>query len=218
VRAHRESVPRGLEKAPHFCIEKAGKLLSKRLYPDGYNPFSSLDLSNVKADLEILKDVPDLLETCVDYYLTLLNIPEIYAWEPQELELVLLDIDRAWVKTHYYRASLMSELIGREEAIKYLKKYHDFKGAEHSETKRFENITSLYEAYGNGKGIPEGDAVGLTYALINEGMVAFREEICRPHGALKEFDDHEFIFLSSCYEDYARFQMDGPSAQALGRY
>lgn len=168
---------------------------------DGYYPASTFDISNVKVDLKILEDIPGLLETCIDYYLTLLSIPKGYAWSPQEREIVLSDIDRAWVRPRYLRATLMSELIGREEAIDHLKKFHDSEKTVHTKKRRFEDITSLYEAYGGGNETSENDAVGLIYALINEGMVAFREEICRPHEALKEFDDHELIFLSSCYQD-----------------
>ncbi len=171
--------------------------------PNSFDNFTSFKLSN-KASLEMLTDVPDLAEACADLCLTLLNAPEGYAWKPQELELLQIDDVSARYIPRYYQAKLLTELMAREEAIQLLKNFYDFSATTYRTVKRHETITSIYEEDVR-RGTEEEGFIWIS-ALLNEGKMAGRTDVCLLHEALKGFNDPELAYVIACHADSVAIQ------------
>lgn len=171
---------------------------------NSFDNFTSLKLSN-KASITMLADLPDLTEACTDLCLTLLNVPEGYTWRPQELELFQIDDFRARYIPRYYQAKLLTELMVREEAIKLLKNFYDFSASTYRTVKRHENITSIYEDDAK-RGAEERGFVWIS-ALLNEGKMAGKTDVCLVHEALKGFKDPELAYIIGCHADFVVIQM-----------
>ena len=172
------------------------KLKYRSETPYSFNKLDSLDLSKIDAQLKVLKD-PDLLEACTNLILTLLDIPEDYAWEPQELDILDVNITRARLVPTYYFSKLLTELIDREEAIQLLKDYFEFYIHTYRNVKKFENLTTIYEASNN-----QHNTI-LVNVLINDGIYAGKGGICAGHDALKGFNDPELAYIICCHGDAA---------------
>jgi len=172
--------------------------------PNGFDNFTSFKLSNIKASLKMLTDIPGLTEACTDLCLTLLSVPEGYAWKPQELELLQIDDVSARLIPRYYQAKLLTELMAREEAIILLKNFYDFSVATYRTVERHESITSLYED--EVKRGAEREGFIWISALLNEGKFAGRTDICLVNEALKGFNDPELAYVIACHADFVVIQ------------
>ncbi|MFX0096015.1 MAG: hypothetical protein ACFFBD_30025 [Candidatus Hodarchaeota archaeon] len=172
------------------------KLKYRAEVPYNFNKLDSLDLSEIIPQLKVLKD-PDLLETVNNLILTLLNVPEGYAWESQEIDIVDVNITKARVVPIYYCSKLLTELIDREEAIQLLKDYFEFYIHTYRNVKKYENLTSIYEASNN-----QNNTI-LVNVLINDGIYAGKGGVCAGHEALKGFNDPELAYIICCHGDAA---------------
>jgi len=172
--------------------------------PNSFDNFTSFKRSHSKLSLKMLTDIPDLTEACTDLCLTLLNVPEGYAWKPQELELLQIDDISARYIPRYFQAKLLTELMVKEEAIKLLKNFFDFSARTYRTVERHENVTSIYEDDVN-RGAEREGFIWIS-ALLNEGKFAGRTDVCLLHEALKGFNDPELAYVIGCHADFVVIQ------------
>ncbi|MHA2297280.1 MAG: L-2-amino-thiazoline-4-carboxylic acid hydrolase [Candidatus Hodarchaeales archaeon] len=168
-----------------------------------FSSIGSLDLSGVSSKAEILMDYPGLLNACASFTLTMLSVPRDYAWEPQELDLLFINVVRASQLHFYYRAELLTELIDREEAIQLLKDYIDYAIANYGQVKKYEDLTSMYEDQIKDSEAQSGDWIAVS---VENGRYVSRADRCVPYEVLKGFSDPELARIVACYGDYARIK------------
>ncbi|UCG03340.1 MAG: hypothetical protein JSW11_04985 [Candidatus Heimdallarchaeota archaeon] len=177
------------------------ELKYKSAVMSSFNITDSLDLSNTSTEMKILMDFPDLLKTCADFLLTMLDVPQDYAWEPQELDLLTVNVTKASYHHFYYRAKLLTDLMDRDEAIQLLKEFIDFAIAKYAQVPTYEDLTSMYED--NIRESYENESADWIAIPVSEGRYISRGDKCGPYVVLKEFNDPELAYIVACYGDYA---------------
>ncbi|MFW9991732.1 MAG: L-2-amino-thiazoline-4-carboxylic acid hydrolase [Candidatus Odinarchaeota archaeon] len=163
--------------------------------------FEIKDTSSINSDGKILTNFPSLLTACVDFLLEMLNVPRNYEWQPEEIELLTINITRASQLHFYYRVKSLTELVDKEEAIQLLKDFIDSNIAKHARLKEYKDLPTLCESHLTGN--QTGD---WTIISIDKGRYINRADRCIPHEVLKGFNDPELAYIVACYADYARFK------------
>ncbi|MFX0125952.1 MAG: hypothetical protein ACFFAE_20190, partial [Candidatus Hodarchaeota archaeon] len=164
----------------------------------------SLDLSNASTEMKILMDFPNLLKVCTNFILSMLDVPHDYTWEPQELDLLTLNVTRASYLHFYYRAKLLTDLMDRDEAIQLLKEFIDFAIAKYGQVQKYENLTSMYE--NNIRESFENESADWIAVSVNGGRYISRGDRCGPYEVLKGFNDPELAYIVACYGDFAQIK------------
>ncbi|MFW9991733.1 MAG: L-2-amino-thiazoline-4-carboxylic acid hydrolase [Candidatus Odinarchaeota archaeon] len=173
----------------------------KSAVPSGFGIKDSFNTANVSTGAKKLMDFPSLLTACVDFLLTMLDVPRDYEWQFQEIDLLSLNVTRANQVHFYYRVKSLTELMDREEAIQLLKDYIDFSIANHGQAEQFDDLQSMYES--NIKETSEDESGDWIVISIDNGRYISRGDRCSPYEVLKGFNDPELTFITSCYGDFA---------------
>jgi hypothetical protein len=175
------------------------ELRYKSAVTSSFNAIDTLDLSN-SSGMKILMDFPDLQKACADFILTTLDVPQEYAWEPQELDLLTENVTRASYHHFYYRAKVLTDLMDKDEAIQLLKEFIDFAMEKYVQVPRYEDLTSMYEE--NIRESYENESADWIAVPVSGGRYISRGDRCGPYVVLKEFNDPELAYVVACYGDY----------------
>lgn len=213
VHGYIETALLSLDRFLVYLAEKKGDVLDefilylepryKSAVVRNFSSIGSLDLSGVSSKTEILMNYPDLLNACASFTLTMLDVSRDYTWEPQELDLLFINVVRASQLHFYYRAELLTELIEREEAIQLLKDYIDFAIANHGQVQKYEDLTKMYEDQIKDSEAQSGDWIAVS---AENGKYISRADRCVPYEVLKGINDPELAYIVACYGDYARIK------------
>ena len=160
----------------------------------------TLDLSNV-SEMKILTDFPDLLKACADFILTTLEVPQTYAWEPRELDLLTEKETKTSYHHFYYRAKVLADLMDRDEAIQLLKEFIDYALETYVQVPKYEDLSSMYED--NIRESYENESADWIAVPVSGGRYISRGDRCGPYVVLKEFNDPELAYIVACYGDFA---------------
>ncbi|MGC9780659.1 MAG: hypothetical protein HZR80_15560 [Candidatus Heimdallarchaeota archaeon] len=166
-----------------------------------YELADELDINSVKSKLELLLKNQDLIKICVNLHLSLLKIPQNYSWEPEELSLLHIDVDRANYAPRYFAYKTLIELIDRKEAIRFLKEFTDYYIANFREVGKYDDLTSIFDD--DVKRRKKFDSSVYTCVLINDGKYAGKCEKCMGYESLKDLEDNEISEIVLCYGDFA---------------
>ncbi|NHK32608.1 MAG: hypothetical protein FK730_14740 [Asgard group archaeon] len=166
-----------------------------------YVYIENLDIEPIKNKLKWLLNNPELIKACINLHLSLMKIPPNYYWEPKELSLYHIDVDRANYAPRYFAFKILIELIDRKEAIQFLKEFTNYYVNNYREVSNYDNLKTIYEDdIERGK---KTDSSIYTVALINEGKYVGKCEKCMGHESLKDLEDKEITEIVLCYGDYA---------------
>jgi hypothetical protein len=160
----------------------------------------SLDLEPIKTKVKIVLNNQDLVYTTIDLVLSLLNISEDYIWEPNELTILHRIVDQAVYVPRYYAYQVFIDILGRKDAIQFIKDFTDYYVLNFRDVPKYDNLTKIFEddiERGN-----KSDSSIFIAALINEGKYVGKCLKCMGHEAMKELLDNELTELVLCYGDY----------------
>jgi hypothetical protein len=109
----------------------------------------------------------------------------------------------------YYRASVLCDIMGREEAIDYLKVYIDETRYEQIQPNlELEDLNHCWENWKEEEGDFPSDAIVFR---INKGRMGKRTNNCSWYEVMKPFEDSELSHIVACYGDTSGFQAQNPN-------
>ncbi|NHJ41218.1 MAG: hypothetical protein FK731_14395 [Asgard group archaeon] len=160
----------------------------------------SLDLEPIKSKVKMILNYQDLVDVSLDLILSLLQLPEEYNWESNELTILHITLDQAVYIPRYFAYQVFIDLLGRKEAIQYLKEFTDYYVLNFRDVTKYDNLTKIFEddiERGN-----KSDSSIFIAALVNEGKYVGKCLKCMGHEAMKMLPDKEISELVLCYGDY----------------
>ncbi len=159
--------------------------------------FDADKLSKATKELKVLSKFPELIDLCINLFLTLLKVPTDFTGEVQELDILDLNISKARLVPVYYLSKLLTEMIKKDEAIQLLKDYFEYAVVAYRNIKQYQDLTAIYEDCN------KQENTILINAMINDGIYAGKGFVCLAHEALKEFNDPELAYIICCHGDSA---------------
>lgn len=182
-----------------FIINLEKKYLSK-----AYMKYNLTDLeifAEIFEKLEIIKDYPNLLDSIINLALSTLNFTSNFTWESSELNITIIAANRARAYPVIYFSELLTEMMDREEAIKFLQNYFVYNVNEYRNVTKHESLLSVFESdYERGRRNEDTKAV---FNLLNDGLYASRVNGCILAEALEEYPDSEMKYTVCCSADHA---------------
>ncbi|MFX1507499.1 MAG: hypothetical protein ACFFDC_15555 [Promethearchaeota archaeon] len=172
----------------------------KSVATSSFDITDTLDLSNISTEMKILMNFPNLWRACADFILTMLDVPQDYTWEPQELDLLTENVTRASYHHFYYRAKILTDLMDRDEALQLVKEFIDYAMETYVQVPKYEDLNSMYEE--NIRESYENESADWIAVPVSGGRYISRGDRCGPYVVLKEFNDPELAYIVACYGDY----------------
>lgn len=185
-------------------LEKFITNLEKKYLSNAHMKYNLTDLeifAEIFEKLETIKNYSNLLDSIINLVLSILNITSNFTWESSELNVTILAANRARLYSLIYFSELLTEMIDREEAIKFLQKYYVFNVEEFRNVTEHETLQSVFELdYERGKINEDTKSVSI---LLDEGLYASRVDRCILSEAFKEYPDSEIKYTVCCSADHA---------------
>jgi len=169
-----------------------------------YN-ISIFDFNVIEKELTLLHNYPDLEETIINFICRTLELPKDFDNKEEKYALLYLNISKAGRHLSYYRVKTIEDLLGKEECIKLYKQIVEYLIKESKEQESREQpkdpmtvtrIDSRNYILENYKKLGVGN---FTLGIYDDYKEIYRFDKCIVHEVLKEFDDPDIAYLSSCY-------------------
>jgi len=192
-----------MKQTPESVEEYASNLESKfsGLVGTNYVVERSIDLKHHMNELEYIKEYPTLAEISLNYLLGELKMPIDSEWS-DDMQVVQRDYLRAFLSSRYHNVDVLTETVGREQAIKIYKEHFE-KVTEQWVEKAEERYKNLDEFVKDTKTEdPENPGWMRLVGEAENGKVVFRKDTCLWADAMQEYPDSELKFLVCCYGDY----------------
>jgi hypothetical protein len=165
-----------------------------------YKIKKSLDLKPIKSKVKRILDYQALVDVSLDLVLSLLQIPDEYNWVPSELTILHIIVDQAVYTPRYFAYQVFIDLLGRKDAIQYIKEFTDYYVLNFRDVTKYDNLTKIFED--DIKRGSKSDSSIFVAGLINEGKYVGKCLKCMGHEAMKILPDKEISELVLCYGDY----------------
>ncbi len=159
----------------------------------------------IREDLTILPNFPDFEKLVFLFVCKTLDLPEDYVNEQGEIESLYFNLRKAAERTSYYLVRTLVDIYGKEEGTEIYKQIAPMIIREYrskDETEKPEDPKTVTILDSNKKSIEAWCKVGLadlTSCIIDDYKVVYRFDSCLTPEALKEFNDPDIAYLSSCY-------------------
>ncbi|MHA1905273.1 MAG: L-2-amino-thiazoline-4-carboxylic acid hydrolase [Candidatus Thorarchaeota archaeon] len=177
-----------------FNLTKHYTFLSESSYPS-----SSTYVSNTE-ELKILGEHPQLVESCIDYVLSLLNLPAHFSWDSPEIESTLLKQRKASIIPAFQRIKQFAETTNARWTKEFLQSYSEYFVKMYRPVKTQQDLTKVFES--DVEVTKTSKSTIGTYFLMDEGRYAFRTDKCIGHEVLSEFNEPELAYFTICAGDY----------------
>ena len=159
----------------------------------------------MRDELIILQNIPDLERLIFLYVCMTVDLPEDYMNEQGEIEVPYFDLRKTGERISYYLVRTLVDTYGKEEGTEIYKQIapeliREFRAKEKPEEPK--DPKSITVAENNQKYVEAWCRVGLadfTSCLIDDYKVVYRFDSCLTPEALKDFNDPDIAYLSSCY-------------------
>jgi hypothetical protein len=159
----------------------------------------------IRKDFELLQNFPDLEKLIFLYICKTLKLPSNYASDQGEIELGYIDWFKALRRIPYYLVRTLTETYGKEKGIEiykqivpiFLKELKSKNESEKPEDPKSVNILDM-----NKKQVEAWCEYGMAdfaLCIFDDYKVVYRFDSCLTHEVLKEFNDPDIAYLSSCY-------------------
>ena len=176
-------------------LEKKYRSASHFEYKINFNQFE-----DIKDKFHIVQDHPKLITSLASLVLSTLILPFDYNWDPPILKIPQVIVTKAWLIPKIFFSELLTEMIDRKEAIKFLKDYFVFYVKIYRNVVTHENLTTVFETdIENGR---RGQNTKCVSAMLNEGVYVSRVDRCMAPEALKDYTDSEIKHLVCCSADH----------------
>ena len=169
-----------------------------------YN-ISIFDFDLIEKNLTLLHNYPDLEEAIINFICGILELPEDFDNQEEKYELLYFNIMKVGRHLSYYRVKAIEDLLGKEECTKLYKQIVEYLIKETKEQESRDQpadpltltrtnsrnfILKNYKRLGVGN---------FTLGIYDDFKEIYRFDKCITHEVLKEFNDPDIAYLSSCY-------------------
>ncbi|MBY8994623.1 MAG: L-2-amino-thiazoline-4-carboxylic acid hydrolase [Candidatus Heimdallarchaeota archaeon] len=190
---------------------KLGKYLQgfqKRLKDEIRDFQCDIDLINfqtIEQNLTILNKYPELEKTISAFIWKLLELPEGLNTTEKEIEIRYFNVRKASSHLSYYRVKAIEDIFGKEEANQLYKKIVGYLIEEqkeqnppeiHDNPRKVTRINSRERIMKQYRELGVGD---FTIVIYDDFKELYKFDRCIVHEVLKEFNDPDIAYLSSCY-------------------
>ncbi|MHA2363966.1 MAG: hypothetical protein ACXAC7_08400 [Candidatus Hodarchaeales archaeon] len=190
-------------------IDKFKITLKKKLYSLILNPSINLEIIKIPKIQEEIQSYDELQKLYFTYCFTLWEIPENFS--SNTLEKQWIKVDRAFNYPTYYWVLTLCEVLGRTEAIDFIKQYIDSRVYSLIKPNlEFKDLDYIWEeSLNQNEKYPRADA-GIGFRL-SKGKVGFKVSKCCGADSMKPLNDPELSHLILCYGDTATFEARNPN-------
>ena len=192
-------------KEPSLFVDYVNnlKLKLKSLVKEDIISKKDLNFDELLTNFDLLKGYPELAKYSLSHFLQIMQLPEKGDWVNEEVKITNKNYLRSFLIPKYYNLQVLSETIGREEAIQLYKFYvTKFINDNLSPNRKiFDTMKSFKEHF-------EKDKKEITigwYGLLSEvkdGKFFFRKDNCPWAEALMDLPDKEIKYFICCYGDF----------------
>jgi hypothetical protein len=151
--------------------------------------------------LELLQKYPQLIESIVSLICTILEVENSENMSGSEMFSTQEQLSRAWLITRIYFSELLTKLMDRDEAIKFLKEYFVYYANNYRTVEPHDNLLSVFES--DLEGAKTNENTSMVSVLINNEVYASRVDKCIAPVALQKYTDAEIKYTVCCSADYA---------------
>ncbi len=178
--------------------------LKSELKESLYN-ISIFDFKLIEKNLTLLQKYPELEETIINFLCRTLELSEDFDNIKEKYNLLYFNIRKAGRHLSYYRVKAIEDILGKEECIKLYKQIVECLIKEMKEQESINQpadpltltridsrnfILDHYKKFG---------VADFTLGIYDDYKEIYRFDRCIVHEVLKEFDDPDIAYLSSCY-------------------
>lgn len=192
------------EEHPEVVTEYVGNLLAR--YQDllngerrNANPY---DLEQLVSDNPNMKEHLELARVTLNYILQVLQLPAEAKMGTSKV--VNKNYFQSFSHPSYHNLLVLTETIGRAEAIAFYKKfvtsYWHYVRNPNRET--YDNLVTLFEKATEPKEVPSDWVI--VRGMIGDGKYAYRNDNCLWIEAIDDLPDSELKYYVCCYGDYER--------------
>ncbi len=159
----------------------------------------------IRKDFELLQNFPNLEKLIFLYICKTLRLPGSYASVQGEIELSFIDWFKALRRIPYYLVRTLADTYGKEKGIEIYKQivpYYLKELKSKNENEKPEDPKSVKILDMNKKQTEAWCECGMAdfaLCIFDDYKVVYRFDSCLTHEVLKEFNDPDIAYLSSCY-------------------
>ena len=195
------------ERKPDDFPEYINNLLAKYqgLLEDERLKANPPDLDEIVSENPHLKEPLELARSVLSYFLQILQLPAEAKLE--KIKVVNKDYFQSYSHISYPSLVVLTETIGRVEAIALYKKFITHHTLENRDPNRrtVDSVETIYEKAIAPKDTPSDWEI--IHAMVGDGKYAFRNDTCVFINAVGEdLSDIELRYIVCCYGDYEKFK------------
>ncbi|MHA2425909.1 MAG: L-2-amino-thiazoline-4-carboxylic acid hydrolase [Candidatus Thorarchaeota archaeon] len=164
------------------------------------------DLDDIVSENPNMKEHLEISRLILNYILQILQLPSENRLG--KVEVVNRAYFRSWSHYNYNNLVVLTETIGREEAIAIFKRFVTHHSMEKRDPNRetIDDLESLYAKRIEPKDVPSDWEI--VHAMIGDGKYAFRNDNCVFLTAIgDDLPDTELKYYCCCYGDYENFKV-----------
>jgi len=161
--------------------------------------------NSIRQDLKLLPNFPDLEKLVFLFVCKTINLPENYVHEQGEIESIYFDLRKTSERISYHLVRTLVDTYGKEEGTEIYKQIvpnliRELRSKVESEKPKDPKTVTILDS--NKRSIESWCRVGLAdfaSCIIDDYKVVYRFDSCLTPESLKEFNDPDIAYLSSCY-------------------
>lgn len=159
-----------------------------------------INVEEILANFKLLQIPTELAQLSLNFFLQNLQLTDDFDWEKDRVKVMNKNLIHSFLLPRYYNLMALIETLGREEGIKFYKRYITHFVIEKRKTQKSNpvNIEGLFEECKN-RPPSEWECY---YSIISEGKFLYRNNNCVWADALQDYPDSELKYLICCYGDY----------------
>ncbi len=165
----------------------------------------AFDWKVLQEELEILPNFPELEKLVFYYICKTIKLPENYSSDQGEIELGYFNRIKALERVSYFVVRTFVDTYGKEigtaiykEIVPYL--LEDMRSRDTSEKPEDPKTVTILDPHKrNLDSWCKSGLADFSYHIFDDYKVVYRFDSCLTPEALKEFDDPDIAYLSSCY-------------------
>jgi len=163
------------------------------------------DIESINPNLTILNKYPELLKVISNFIYKLLELPEDLSTAEEKIKIRYFNVRKASCRLSYYRVKAIEDVFGKEEATKIYKEIVGHLIKEEKERnppeipknpRKLTRIDSRERILKRYRELGIGD---FTLVIYDDFKEFYKFDRCVVHEVLKDLNDPDIAYLSSCY-------------------
>lgn len=163
------------------------------------------NIESIDQNLTILNKYPELEKTICNFLCKLLELPEGFSTTKKEIKIRYFNVRKASSHLSYYRVKAIEDVFGKEKATKLYKEIVGFLIKERKEQnppeipedpRKVTRIDSRERIMKQYRELGVGD---FTIVIYDDYKEFYKFDRCVVHEVLKDLNDPDIAYLSSCY-------------------